>query len=103
VARDNARKVWFAASQFFNGLVQADREAPVALRDRVHRIKAGPANNVEVRIPQARRVRVAIRHAPEWEAWAQVAHRRLREDRRVRAVQHAAQASRISPGKKKAR
>jgi hypothetical protein len=65
VARDSVRKVWFADSQFFSGLVHQAQEA---LRDRVHRIRVGPANKAEVRIPQAHRVRVDIRHVPEWEA-----------------------------------
>jgi hypothetical protein len=68
VVQDSARKAWFAASQFFNGPDQVVQAAPADLRDRVHHIKAGPANNVEVRTQQVHRVRVAIRHAPEWEA-----------------------------------
>jgi len=68
VGQDNVRKAWFADSQFFNGLVQVDREAPVVLQDRVRHIKADPANSVEVRIQQAHRVRAAIRHAPGWVA-----------------------------------
>ena len=68
MVRDSVRRAWFAGSQFSNGLVHLDREAPADLRDRVHHIKAGPANNVEVRILQALRVQVDIRHAPEWEA-----------------------------------
>ena len=66
--RDSVRKAWFADSQFSSGLVQVDREAPAVLRDRVHRIKADRANSAVVRIQQAHRVRVAIRHAQEWEA-----------------------------------
>ena len=101
---DSVRRASFAASQFSNGLVHLDREAPAAdLRDRVRRIKAGPANSVEVHIQQAHRVRVAIRHAPEWEVWVQVVHRHQPEDPCDRAVRHAAQASLISQGKKKAR
>jgi hypothetical protein len=70
VVRDSARKAWFADSQFFSGHAPLGREAeaPAALRDRVLRIKAGPANSVEVLIQQAHRDRAAIRHAPEWEA-----------------------------------
>lgn len=65
MGRDNVRKAWFAVSRFSSGLVH---QAPADLRDRVRHIRAGPANNVVVRIPQAHRVRVAIRHGPEWEA-----------------------------------
>jgi hypothetical protein len=64
--RDSVRKAWFADSQFSNGLVHPDREAPAALRDRVHRIRADRANSVVVRIQQVLRVQADIRHAPEW-------------------------------------
>jgi len=63
--RDSVRKVWFADSQFFSGLVHQAQEA---LRDRVHHIKAGRVNSVVVPIQQALRVLADIRRAPEWEA-----------------------------------
>jgi hypothetical protein len=68
VGPDSVRKAWFADSQFSNGLVHPDREAQAVLRDRVHHIRAGPVNSVAVRIQQAHRVQVAIRHVREWEA-----------------------------------
>ena len=66
--QDSVRKAWFAVSQFSSGLDQAVQAVPADLRDRVLHIKAGPASSVVVRTRQAHRVRVAIRHAPEWEA-----------------------------------
>jgi hypothetical protein len=68
VGQDSVRRAWFADSQFSSGPDLAGLEAPEVLRDRVHRIKAGPANSVAVRIQPALRVRVAIRRAPAWEA-----------------------------------
>jgi hypothetical protein len=68
VGRDSVRKAWFEGSQFFNGLAHLDRAALVALRDRVHHIKADRANSAVVRIQPALRVQVDIRRAPEWEA-----------------------------------
>jgi len=66
VLQASVRKAWFADSRFSSGQGQADREAPVVLQDRVHRIKAGPANSVVVRTQQALRGRVVIRLAQEW-------------------------------------
>jgi hypothetical protein len=103
VVRDSVRKAWFAASQFFSVLVQVAQVVLAVLRDRAHHIKAGPVNSVAVRIQQARRVPVAIRHVRAWEALVQVDLRRQQEDQHVRADQHGVQASLISRGKKKAR
>jgi hypothetical protein len=102
VVPDSVRKALFADSQFFNGQGHQVLVALAALRDRVHHIKAGPENSAVVRIPQALHVPVAIRHAREWEEWAQ-ADRRQREDPHVQAARHAVPASLIFRGKKKAR
>jgi len=103
VVRDSVRKAWFVASQFFSGPGQVAQVALAVLQDRAHLIKAGPVNSAVVRIRQAHRVPVAIRHVQGWEALVQVDLRHQREGRHVRAGQHGVQASLISRGKKKAR
>jgi hypothetical protein len=103
VVRDSVRKAWFAASPFFNVHGHPALEAQAVLRERVHHIRAGPENSAAARIRQALRVLVAIRRVLEWEAQAQVDHRRRREDRHVRVGRRAVQVSLTSQGKKKAR
>jgi len=68
VVRDSVRKAWFAASQFFSGPGRVAQVALAVLRDRAHLIKEGPVNSAVVRIRQARRDPVAIRHVRAWEA-----------------------------------
>jgi hypothetical protein len=66
VLQASVRKAWFADSQFSSGQGQADREAPVVLQDRVHRIRVGRASSGVVRTQQALRGLVVIRLVLEW-------------------------------------